>query len=494
MATRQLERRIDGLGMVRGAGQDGIVAFRGIPYAAPPLGPLRFLPPRAPLPWQDVRDAIVDGPIAPQNPSRVDAAMGLITAAQGEDCLTFTIWTPADAGAKAPVMVWLHGGGFITGAGSLPWYDGGSLAQLEGVVVVGVNYRLGALGFLALPDQLPGNLGLLDQIAALRWVREHIAVFGGDPARVTVVGQSGGAHNIASMLAIDGTDVLFHRAILQSAPLSIGLMTMAEAARRGGVFLKHLGLDSNHPVLIDALRARPVKDVLEAQAKAMIELAAMQRGDLRPPFLPSEAAPHDFPGGELAQRAAANAAARGIDVLIGWTHDEANLYTAGNPALLGMDDAALRHAAASMIGADGAAAAIASARKQRPGAIHAQIFLDLITETTFAAPSRTLAQAVGRAGGRAFLYRFDWQSPLAGLGACHCLDIPFALGTWRAWMTAPLMANADEVAVKELSVEMMRCWANFARCGDPGFAPVDSDDMPIKIFDSHSTVIEADLG
>jgi para-nitrobenzyl esterase len=484
MASRQLERRIDGLGNVRGAAEGEIVAFRGVPYAAPPLGPLRFTVTQPPIPWHGVREATANGPIAPQTASRVDAAMGPITAAQDEDCLTLTIWTPVDAGEKAPVMVWLHGGGFVTGASSLAWYDGGNLAARHGVVVVGVNYRLGALGFLAVPGRLPGNFGLLDQIAALRWVREHIAVFGGDPERVTVMGQSGGAHNIASMLAVGGTEGLFRRAILESPPLAIGLMTSAEAARRGGVFLKHLGLDPEQPDLINALRARSVKDLLGAQVRALIELAAMQKGDLRPPFLPTEAAPHDFPSGELMDRAAVNAAARGIDVLIGWTRDEANLYVAGNPALAAMSEADLDYAADAMAG--GAAAAT---RAARPGATPAQIFLDLITETNFAAPSMEMARAIARDGGRAFLYRFDWQSPSGALGACHCLDIPFALGTWRAWMKAPMMAGANEAAVEQLSSDMMLRWANFATSGEPGFPPVRDGAMPIMVFDNHCNVI-----
>jgi len=487
MTTNHLDRRLDGLGTVRGVALGQILAFRGVPYAAPPLGPLRFTPPHPPIPWHGVRDAATDWPIAPQNPSRVDAAMGPIMAAQDEDCLTVTVWTPADAITKAPVMVWLHGGAFITGAGSLPWYDGSSLAARHGVVVVGVNYRLGALGFLAVPGQLPGNLGLLDQIAALRWVRDHIAAFGGDPECVTVIGQSGGAHNIASMLAVDGTEGLFRRAILHSPPLSIGLMNAAEASRRGGVFLKQLGLDPAQPHLIDALRARPVKDLLEAQVTAMIALAAAaEKGDLRPPFQPTEAAPHDFPSAALVARAAANAATRGIEILIGWTHDEANLYTAGNPVFAAMGESDLAAAATAMAGAN-VAAMIEAARGARPGATPGQIFLDLMTESTFAAGSRAMARAVARAKGHAYLYRFDWRSPK--FGACHCLDIPFALGTWRAWMSAPMMEGADETAVETLSADMMRRWTAFAAIGDPGFPAVRDGMMPIMVFDNDSGVI-----
>jgi para-nitrobenzyl esterase len=491
---RNLVRHINGLGSIRGAveGAEGsVVAFRGIPYAAPPLGSHRFLAPQAPIPWQGMRDAIANGPIAPQPPLRVEGTMGSITLAQEEDCLSLNIWTRADAVQKAPVIVWIHGGGFISGAGSLPWYDGGNLAARHGVVVVGVNYRLGALGFLAVPGRLPGNLGLLDQISALRWVQRHIDIFGGDPDRVTVIGQSGGAHNIVSMLAIRGTESLFRRAVLQSPPLGIGLMTYAESARRGGLFLKALGLDPDQPNLVDSLRALSVPELLAAQVKAMVALGAAQKGDLRPPFLPAEGPPHDFPGPELTQRAAANAVARCVDILIGWTHDEANLYVASNPTLATIGEAELESAAAAIAGSS-AATMIATARAARPGAAPGQILLDLMSETTWATPCKALACTIARAGGRAFLYRFDWQSPSAALRACHTLDIPFALGTWRVWMNAPIMAGANEAAVENLSADMMHRWVGFATTGDPGFAPVRADGLPIMVFDGESRVIGAD--
>jgi para-nitrobenzyl esterase len=485
VSMRNLEQHLDGLGSIRGAVEGGVVAFRGVPFAAPPIGSRRFLPPDAPIPWQGMRDATANGPIAPQPPLRVEGTMGSIRLAQDEDCLTLNVWTPADAVQKAPVLVWIHGGGFISGAGSLPWYDGSHLAARHGVVVVGINYRLGALGFLAIPDLLPGNLGLLDQISALRWVQRHIDVFGGDPDRVAVIGHSGGAHNIASMLAIRGTEGLFRRAVLQSPPLGIGLMTYAEAARRGGIFLKALGLDPDQPNPIDSLRAFSVAELLAAQVKAMVALGAAQKGDLRPPFLPAEGPPHDFPGPELAERAAMNAVARGVDLLIGWTRDEANLYVASNPALATIGSAELEHAAAAIAGPS-AAMMVAAARAARPGASPGQILLDLMSETTWATPCRALAGSVARAGGRAFLYRFDWQSPAAALGACHTLDIPFALGTWRAWMNAPIMAGANEAEVEKLSAEMMDRWVGFAATADPGFAPVRADALPIMVFDRQS--------
>jgi para-nitrobenzyl esterase len=486
-ATIRLERDIPGLGSVRGAAEGDIVAFRSIPYAAPPVGELRFALPAPPLPWNGVRDATKNGPVAPQTASRVDAVMGAITAPQAENCLSLAVWTPADSGAKLPVLVWLHGGGYLTGAGSLPWYDGGNLASRHGMVVVGVNYRLGALGFLSVPGHLPDNLAIHDELAALRWVRDHIADFGGDPRRVTVFGQSGGAHNITSLLAMDGREELFQRAILQSPPLAIDLISRDEAMRRGAVFLRHLGLTADTPELVRKLRAFPVKDLLEAQVKTMMELVAMTKGDLRPPFLPTDLAPHDFPGDQLLERAAANAAARGIDLMIGWTRDEANLYVAANPALGAIGEDELKERAAAMCGAE-ASAMIEAVRRDRPGASPGQIFLALVTETSIGRPCLRLAEHVVAAGGRAFVYRFDWQSPDPVLGACHCLELPFVFGTWRAWSDARLMAGADKTAVQKLSSEIMRRWAGFAAAGDPGFPPWRRGATPIMRLDTNSSI------
>ena len=189
-------------GELRGAHENGIAVFRGVPYAAAPIGELRFAPPQPAPPWQGVRDATQDGPIAPQGRSRLAHVMGDFERPQSEDCLTLNIWTPAADAKKRPVLVWIHGGAFASGAGSLPWYSGERFAANGDVVVVSINYRLGALGFLCLPGVSDGNLGLLDQVAALRFVRDNIAAFGGDPDNVTVVGQSAGAASIAILMTM----------------------------------------------------------------------------------------------------------------------------------------------------------------------------------------------------------------------------------------------------------------------------------------------------
>ena len=180
------------LGRLAGAVEHGVCVFRGVPYAQAPVGALRFATPQPMAPWSGVRDASRNGPIPPQPASRLRAAMGDFDEPHGEDCLTLTIATPAADGARRPVLLWLHGGAFWTGAGSLDWYSGVPMAQHNDMVVVGVNHRLGALGFMHLPGVSPPNLGLMDQCAALEWVGREIAAFGGDPDNITVAGQSAG--------------------------------------------------------------------------------------------------------------------------------------------------------------------------------------------------------------------------------------------------------------------------------------------------------------
>jgi para-nitrobenzyl esterase len=194
---------------------DGVAAFKGIPYAAPPFGPNRFQPPRPPESWDGVRDALEYGRVAPQAPYAppFDQLLG-DQGHPGEDCLNLNVWTPDPTGGGLPVMVWIHGGSFVRGSGALPTYDGTRFAR-DGVVCVTINYRLGADGFLYLGDGI-ANRGLLDQVAALEWVQENIRAFGGDPARVTIFGESAGAFSVATLLSMPRAEGLFQRAIAQS--------------------------------------------------------------------------------------------------------------------------------------------------------------------------------------------------------------------------------------------------------------------------------------
>jgi len=445
-------------GSLSGRSINGTNQFRGVPYANAPTGSLRFEPP-VPLPaWRDVLDATSDGPIAPQTPSRVYAAMGPVEAQQAENCLTLTIWSPSSATSK-PVIVWFHGGGFMSGAGSLPWYDGERLARRCDAVVVNVNYRLGALGFLCLPGKVPGNLAVLDQEQALRWVQNNIEAFGGDPSRVTVMGQSGGGHNIAMLLGAARTEGLFAQAILLSPPLGIDLHTPDEAARAGAQFVDALD-GPRH------LKEASIGQVLAAQVKTAMANSRMAQGDLRPPFMPARDGIFRLPGRSLTESAAAGAAERGIPVMIGWTRDEANLFYGFEGAMAALDMASLPSAVAQIDEAR-CDALIDTARSRRPDASAGQLFMDVVSDVTFRLPALAFADELARLGGSPYVYQYDGASPDGRLGACHCIELPFLFGTYQSWMSAPILSGAGAETCARRSEVLMRTVSAFVNDGFP---------------------------
>jgi para-nitrobenzyl esterase len=370
----------------------------------------------------------------------------------------------------------------LTGGGALPWYDGSALAR-SGVVIVAVNYRLGALGFLSLSPELPGNLAVLDQLTALQWVHAHIADLGGDPSRITVMGQSGGAHNIASLLTLEASRGLFRRAILQSPPLGIGLMPAGEAARRGNALLEALGLDPSSPDLMEQLRAVPVSQLLQAQTQTAQKLGNMSAGDLRPPFTPTELSPHPSMS-DFIEAAARAAAERGIEVLIGWTREEANLFLADDPHTAGLQPDALEPLAKRIYGAR-APERLEEVTRHRPNGTASQRFLDLVSDDAFRLPSISFARTLAKAGGRVFVYQFDWASPDPRMGACHCLELPFVFDSLGAWTEAALLKGADSETLQTLSKDMMPRWARFIEKGDPGFPRWEGASEPVYHFDAH---------
>lgn len=289
-------------GRLRGHRDSGVDAYFAIPYAAPPA---RFRPPEAPPPWDGTRDATRTGPASPQPRSRLAHVMGDRSLEQSEDCLTLNVWTPSDPGEGGrPVLVFLHGGGFSSGSGALDWYAGGPLARRGDLVVVTVNYRLGALGFMQLEH---GNVGVLDQIQALRWVRDNIAAFGGDPDAVTVSGQSAGAISILAMLSGQAADGLFQRAILQSAPAGMRPQTPAEADELAAEFVDILGTDPYEAA---------VSDLLTTQ----LELARRHPNGAIPPFqLVGD-------GHTVAADIITTVGEHGVPILMGTTRDEARAF------------------------------------------------------------------------------------------------------------------------------------------------------------------------
>ena len=448
-----------GFGRLQGRAEGAGVVFRGVPYAAAPIGARRFAPPEAAPEWPGVREATADGPIAPQAPSRLRDAMGDFTAAQDEDCLTLTIWTPGVDDARRPVLVWLHGGAWSSGAGSLAWYDGGRLAGEQNMVVVGVNYRLGALGYLHVPGISPGNLGSLDQIAALRWVAAHIASFGGDPGRVTVGGQSAGAATIGRLIADPAARGLFRRAILQSGGFGRPPLTGAAAADIGEAYVRLLGVD---PAAADAagrLRAMPASRLVEAAGA--LARARARFADSTPPFMPMVGTA--MSQAQLIDGIAEGAA--GMEILIGTTREEVHAFYAANPAMAAPPEAMVRACFAEQAGSEDA---IEGYRLRRPGGRAMDLLGDLASDLNFTWPSMRLAAAVAARGGRAYAYQFDWAPPGSRFKACHCIELPFVFGSFAAWREAPMLAGGDGTRMATLSGMMRACWGAFVRGGAPG--------------------------
>jgi para-nitrobenzyl esterase len=443
-------------GLLRGAREDGLLVFRGVPYAKPPIGDLRFMPPQPMPAWSDARDATADGPIAPQGRSRLAHIMGDFERPQSEDCLTLNLWTPAADGGKRPVVLWIHGGAFSSGAGSIPWYSGASFARNGDMVAVSINYRLGALGFLHLPGVSPGNLGLLDQVMALRWVRDNIAAFGGDPDNVTVIGQSAGAASIALHMVMPSAQGLFRRAILQSTPFGRMTRRAVDAKRIGSRLLEVLGLK---PEEAARLKTMPVDKILPAQG----EVARLEKrfADAAAPFFP--VVDGTIVPGDVAPALKAGAG-KDIDVMIGTTREEMaafysidkDVQTATSDQVMGVFERIFPGQARTYYD---------EIRAIRAASSSTAILGELYADQVFRMGSLRYAEAREQQGSPAYVFQFDWQSP--SFESCHCLEIPFMFDNFANWPDSPMLrgAKADEIAA--IGQAMHKAWIAFARTGDP---------------------------
>jgi para-nitrobenzyl esterase len=448
-------------GRVRGRVVEGVNVFKGIPYGGTTAGANRFMPPTSPTPWSGVRDAFEWGPTAPQTAAgarrRPDAP------AETEECLVLNVFTPAVGDRKKrPVMVWLHGGGFSTGSASQPVVDGTNLARTGDVVVVSLNHRLNVLGFTYLGDAFgpdfatSGAVGLLDIVAALRWVRDNIEQFGGDPSLVTIFGQSGGGRKIATLMSMPTAKGLFHRAIIESVAV-LRLTPRVDGVEYTSRLLAELALK---PGQVRELQNLPLAQLLQANAVVTDSL------QVRPPGWTANTPIVDgniIPSHPWDPTAPALSAA--IPLLIGYARTEETLYDRPTPEKLALDDAGLRRQLSARMGMD-ADPVIDAYRRAHPDSTPWDLKILIATDHPRGTYARELAKRKADQGGApAFLYRFDWETPEGGghMRSPHTVEIPFAFNN-IAVAGSLISKRADAYALAE---RVSAAWIAFARTGDP---------------------------
>lgn len=456
-------------GLVRGREDDGVRCFLGIPYAAPPVGELRFRAPRRSEAWLGTRNATEFGPTAPQATAALGAYVPGDPLDQNEDCLVLNVWAPSETADRMPVMVFVHGGAFLNGAGSSRLYRPESLVR-RGAVVVTFNYRLGALGFLAHPLLAsPGepsfaNWGLLDQIAAFEWVRDNVAAFGGEPSNVIAFGESAGAMAVCDLMASPRARGLFRRAIVQSGgACAVPLSAAARVAER---LFSTLSLQD--PTR-EKLCALPLEELVAAQSEVNGAIDA-GIGLPFPPVIDRAVLPAP------PEDAIAAGSSVGIELLAGWNHDEFKLFSFAALAGREFSRADLRRHVGRYLSGGGVDDSFASelisvyeeARTARGDPVSDRDLLDaIVTDWIFRMPITRLADAHARRSTRTFVYEFDWPSPFAGgaLGACHGIELPFVFGTVRDPIIGLFAGAGDEAYA--LSEDVQSAWIAFANSGDP---------------------------
>ncbi|MCB1693166.1 MAG: carboxylesterase/lipase family protein [Pseudomonadales bacterium] len=485
--------RITG-GIVQGDRQDDINCFKGIRYGADTGGANRFRPPQPVEPWEGVRLADAFGPDSPQSdpdkPARASDAAVQVLGIEGEDCLRANVWTPSMNG-KRPVLVWLHGGGFVSGSGSGIIYDGTRLARRGDVVVITLNHRLGALGYMNLEgfvqsDEPLVNLGMLDIVAALRWVQDNVAAFGGDPGNVTVFGESGGGRKVSTLLAMPDARGLFHRGVIQSGPAVF--MNDADASK--DVTRRILEEAGETAPTLASLQAMPLERLMKAQLRVLSQVAREEQPGLAQPLaavvdgtiLPNH--PFDPEAPSISDD---------IPVMIGWNQTEATLWLGRDPDLNEVSDERLATRITSLVG-DRAREFIANYRQHYPEANNSDLLAYIATgRRRYPLDSLVLAERKAqRAGAPVWLYtlRYRTTARRGALRTPHALEIPFVfdnVDTSRRFV-------GDGEGPQAMAEQMSECWLAFARGSDPNhpgiphwpaYDPIRRESM---LFDVESTI------
>lgn len=478
-------------GRVAGSTTEGVHVFKGIPYGASTAGANRFMPPRKPEPWAGVRETTAyagrspQAPAAAQRPELATVWGPVDTLPVGENCLTLHVWTPELDKGKRPVLVWLHGGAFSYGSANSPRYDSVRLARRNDVVVVAVNHRLNIFGHLDLSAHgerftQSGNAGVLDLVAALKWVREHAARFGGDPGNVTIFGQSGGGGKVSALLTMPSARGLFHKAIVQSGA-SVRFAEPERTTRLADAVLRHLGVSA------DQLAGLPLERLQEAVVPAQAtlprpSLALLDRYNFGPVVDGNVLPAHPFDP-------AAPAVSDDIPILVGGTKDESAIFLAPDDAVwnrtLSEDELARRIAA---VAGDAAAELVACYRRRDPAASPADRLITALTMSNFTVRSNLLAERkAARGSAPVWVYDFAWESPAFGgrLKSCHSVEVPFVFDTLDV-----IGERHRKPGAQALADRVSQSWVAFARTGKADWPAYTADKRPVMVFDDTCKVVD----
>ncbi|HJU12172.1 MAG TPA: carboxylesterase/lipase family protein [Candidatus Binataceae bacterium] len=491
-------------GKIRGIADKGVNIFKGIPYAGPADGAHRFSPPAKPERWPGMRDTFEYGPTAMQDPDAFGLSAELVSLLplrepipMDENCLVLNVWTPAvNDGPKRPVMFWCHGGAFISGSGSSAWYDGSKLCGKGDVVVVTINHRLGAFGYLHLEDlnsrfKSSGNVGMLDIVAALQWVRDNIANFGGDPGNVTIFGESGGGAKVSVLMAMPAAHGLFHKAIIQSGP-AVEMMRRDDATAMTRQVLGELGVGADQT---DKLRDIPANRLLDAQIAVLKKISLMSFANRRRVGFNPVIDGSTLPAGPFAPTAPAISSH--VPLMIGTNKDEMTLFFALAPWIEGMDDASLRERVRMFVGERGDSL-IAQYKRARPYDSARDLMMAIATDAGMRIPSLTIAdRKAAQNAASVFVYLFTWETPVLNgrLKSPHALEIPFVFDTLES---APLPGNSPTRSA--LADKMSQTWIAFASTGDPNNPAIpqwpaySTSQRPTMIFDNECHVVNDPYG
>jgi para-nitrobenzyl esterase len=439
-------------GKVKGYTENDLHIFKGIPYAEPPVGDLRFSPPQAKKPWDGVLETTEFGPCAFQGYTALEGVTGKLQP-ESEDCLTLNIWTPGIDDKKRPVMFWIHGGGFLFGGSKSPAYDGSNLAKRGDVVIVTINYRLGAFGYLFIPG-ITANVGQLDQVLALKWVYDNIAKFGGDPSNITIFGESAGAYSVISLLAMPAAKGLFSRVIAESMPFIDPKVTKKPTKQ----LMRALGVKIGD---IDTLRKMTPEEIIKAQNEV-----TKQNGLAFRPIIYGDA----FPTHPLT--IIKEGKCKDVDLMMGTNLNEAKLFTSLDPNLRDINDdkAILFYLGAMGINSENAQNIINTYREAREGILsnEPKELLDAIaTDLMFRAATLQILEAQSKFQQNTYNYLFTWQTSIYDgmFGSCHALELPFVFNSFKDPGMKALVGNASNT--ENLCERMMDAWLSFARDGNP---------------------------